>query len=86
VESLCSFSSTWARMMARLAAAILLVVALVPLAGCVTVRPEEKEYLAQPSMTFGAEGETGAQEARVFSNREASLTAGGASGGGCGCN
>ena len=54
--------------------------------GCVTVRPEEKEFLADPAMTFGADGQTKAQEEHVFSNREGSFGGGGVSGGGCGCN
>lgn len=56
------------------------------LAGCVTVRPEEREYLAEPAMTFGSEGEAGAHEAHVLSNREGSYGAAGVTGGGCGCN
>lgn len=54
--------------------------------GCVTVQPQDKEYLADPSMTFGSEGEVGAHEQHVFENREASYGARGVSGGGCGCN
>lgn len=53
---------------------------------CSTVRPEEKEFLAQPAMTFGSGGEEAAQEEHVISNREASFGGGGVSGGGCGCN
>lgn len=54
--------------------------------GCVTVRPEDKEFLADPAMTFGADGETASHEEHVFNNREASFGGGGVSGGGCGCN
>jgi hypothetical protein len=50
------------------------------------VRPEEKEFLAQPSMTFGSGGEDSAQEDHVISNREGSYGGAGVSGGGCGCN
>ena len=59
---------------------------LVALAGCATVRPEEKEYLAEPAMTFGAHGASQGQEEHVINNREGSFGAGGVSGGGCGCN
>jgi len=59
---------------------------LLALAACSTVRPEEKEFLAQPSMTFGSGGEDSAQEDHVISNREGSYGGGGVSGGGCGCN
>ncbi|MEM9191003.1 MAG: DUF4266 domain-containing protein [Myxococcota bacterium] len=54
--------------------------------GCVTVRPEDKEFLADPAMTFGSEGMREAHDEHVFSNREGSFGAGGVSGGGCGCN
>jgi hypothetical protein len=55
-------------------------------AGCVTVRPEDKEYLAEPAMTFGSDGTTRAHDEHVFSNREGSFGAGSVTGGGCGCN
>lgn len=54
--------------------------------GCVMVRPEERELLADPAMTFGSEGTSGAQEEHVLSNREGSYGAGSVTGGGCGCN
>ncbi len=60
--------------------------ALLGVAGCVTVRPEEREFLADPAMTFGSEGVAGAHEAHVLSNREGSYGAAGVTGGGCGCN
>ena len=56
------------------------------LGGCVTVRPEEREFLADPAMTFGSDGTAGAQEEHVLSNREGSYGAGSVTGGGCGCN
>lgn len=62
------------------------VVLLLVLSGCVTVRPAEREYLADPSMTFGAEGVTKAHEEHVFVNREGSYGGGTVTGGGCGCN
>ncbi len=73
-------------MVSRCFSSALLVAVLVGLGGCVTVRPEEKEYLAEPSMTFGSDGETLAHEEHVFANREGSFGGGGVSGGGCGCN
>jgi hypothetical protein len=54
--------------------------------GCVLVRPEEREFLADPGMTFGAEGSAMAQEEHVLSNREGAAGAGSVTGGGCGCN
>ena len=55
-------------------------------AACVTVRPEDKEFLSEPGMTFGSEGERGAHEEHVLSNREGSYGGTTATGGGCGCN
>ncbi|MCB9596298.1 MAG: DUF4266 domain-containing protein [Sandaracinaceae bacterium] len=54
--------------------------------GCVLVRPEQREFLAEPAMTFGSEGIAGEQEEHVLSNREGSAGAGAVTGGGCGCN
>ncbi|MAQ17390.1 MAG: hypothetical protein CMN30_21660 [Sandaracinus sp.] len=51
-----------------------------------TVRPEDKEFLAEPAMTFGSGGDARAQEEHVMGNREGSFGAGSATGGGCGCN
>jgi hypothetical protein len=66
---------------------VLLAVALAAVApGCVTVRPEQREFLADPSMTFGSGGQVTADEEHVLSNREGSYGAGGVTGGGCGCN
>lgn len=53
---------------------------------CVTVRPEQREILADPAMTFGAGGDAAAHEEHVLSNREGSIGGGGSTGGGCGCN
>lgn len=55
-------------------------------AGCVTVRPEQRQVLADPTMQFeSVPSETAARD-HVFENREG--TSGGSSvkGGGCGCN
>lgn len=60
--------------------------ALVLLSGCATVRPEDKEHLAEPAMTWGDEGIGEAQERHVLDNREGSTGGGSTSGGGCGCN
>lgn len=62
------------------------ILALLLASGCVLVRPEEREYLADPAMTFGSEGTAAAQEEHVLSNREGSYGAGQVTGGGCGCN
>jgi hypothetical protein len=63
-------------------------VLLLPLlaAACSTVRPEDKEYLAEPAMTWGGENLAGQHERHVLDNREGSTAGGSTSGGGCGCN
>jgi hypothetical protein len=68
------------------AIAFALVLTASGLGGCVMVRPEAREHLADPAMTFGGEGTAGAQEEHVLSNREGSYGAGAVTGGGCGCN
>ena len=55
-------------------------------ASCSTVRPEEKEYLAEPAMTWGGESIAQQHEQHVVENREGSSGGGSTSGGGCGCN
>jgi Domain of unknown function (DUF4266) len=62
------------------------VVLLLMAAGCAGVRPEEKEYLAEPAMSWGGEGLAEQHEKHVLDNREGSTGAGSTSGGGCGCN
>lgn len=71
----------------RIALLILIVALASALAGgCVMVRPEEREFLADPAMTFGSDGTAGAQEEHVLSNREGAYGGGATTGGGCGCN
>jgi len=53
---------------------------------CVNVRPEDKEHLAEPAMTFGDEGMSEQHEQNVLDNREGSTGGGPTRGGGCGCN
>jgi hypothetical protein len=55
-------------------------------AGCSTVKPQDKELLADPAMNYGAGGEALVQEEHVLANREGAAGAGRSSGGGCGCN
>lgn len=77
------YSSSGLRPAARV---LLFALALFALAGCATVRPEEKERLADPSMTFTSGGMARRHEEHVLDNREGSYGAGTARGGGCGCN
>lgn len=79
--SVCSSRLRAARGGLRLACALLTL-----LAACAGVRPEEKEHLAEPAMTWGDEGLTEAHEQHVLDNREGSVGGGETRGGGCGCN
>jgi hypothetical protein len=62
--------------------ALLLLVA--PLAACVSVKPYERELLAQPGMSFDTAKSDADQH--MLESREASFGGYGSSGGGCGCN
>jgi hypothetical protein len=68
----------------RAAAWIALIVSC--FAGCATVRPEDKEYLAEPSMTWSNSSLAARHEAHVIDNREGSTGGSKTKGGGCGCN
>jgi hypothetical protein len=59
---------------------------LLGLAACAGVRPEDKEHLAEPAMTWGDEGVSEQHEQHVLDNREGSTGGGETRGGGCGCN
>lgn len=66
--------------------ALLLATAACLLAGCATVRPEDRERLADPSMSFDSSAMAARQKQHVVDNREGSTGGGSAKGGGCGCN
>jgi hypothetical protein len=53
---------------------------------CATVRPEDKEYLAEPSMTWANTTMAARHENHVIDNREGSTGGSQTQGGGCGCN
>ena len=53
---------------------------------CSTVRPQDKELLADPAMSYATGGEAELHEEHVLTNREGAAGAGRTSGGGCGCN
>lgn len=55
------------------------------LSGCATVKPHEKELLADPAMVYGSGGQAVRQEEHVLDNR-AGASSSSASAGGCGCN
>jgi Domain of unknown function (DUF4266) len=56
------------------------------LAGCVTVAPQQRAILADPTMQFDAEAKHEAALRHAIENREGSMGGTGVSGGGCGCN
>lgn len=60
--------------------------AAVLLAGCATVRPWERETLAEPAMAEPIDPDAAAFDAHLDGARESALDVGTAGGGGCGCN
>lgn len=64
---------------------VLAVVASLASASCVTVKPQERAILADPSMQFESDPQA-AQVRHAIENREGSYGGAGVSGGGCGCN
>lgn len=56
------------------------------LAGCVRVRPHEREHLAHPAMRATVWPATARADQHVFSIREGTEGATAEGGGGCGCN
>lgn len=74
------------RVLRRVHQLVLCVGCIATSVACVTVRPEQRAVLADPTMQF--EGERGEEAARqhVLENREGSFGGGTVEGGGCGCN
>jgi hypothetical protein len=54
--------------------------------GCVTVRPEQRAILADPTMQFDNDSVDEAQLQHALENREGAFGGGSVKGGGCGCN
>lgn len=65
---------------------LLMAAMLFGISACAGVRPEDKEHLAEPAMSFGDEGMSEQHEQHVLDNREGSTGGGDTRGGGCGCN
>lgn len=59
---------------------------LLALASCVTVRPEQRAVLADPTMQFDNDPGDVAARDHVLENREGSSGGSSVKGGGCGCN
>jgi len=67
-----------------------LLVAALTVSGCSlskwTVKPHQRELLADKIMQLDAEPQERAAEEHVLANREGAIGGTGTSGGGCGCN
>lgn len=59
---------------------------LVGISGCQIVRPWERGHLARRDMSWDPDSLESTRRGHVYFSKEAALTAGGAGGGGCGCN
>jgi len=73
-------------MEARSMLKLVMLVFLLSLASCVTVRPEQRAVLADPTMQFDSDAGDGAARDHVLENREGSSGGTSVKGGGCGCN
>jgi hypothetical protein len=62
------------------------VLVVLALSACATVRPQDKEHLAEPSMAFSSGSAPTEHEQHVLDNREGASGGGTTRGGGCGCN
>jgi hypothetical protein len=56
------------------------------LAGCVTVKPQQRAVLADPIMQFEGDPHASAQLRHALENREGAYGGSGVAAGGCGCN
>src|SRR3954451_1916703 len=69
---------------------LLMIVAALAVGGCSmskwTVKPHQRELLADRIMQLDAEAQERAAEEHVLANREGAIGGTGTSGGGCGCN
>lgn len=66
--------------------AVLAVGLTLGLAGCVTVAPYQREYLASPAMNAELESGEADFQSHVYDSREGATGGHGSTGGGCGCN
>ena len=64
----------------------LLFLALLLGAGCVRVKPYERELLAKPTMTFQPDPYEDVLDLHMLEAREGAIGGYGSAGGGCGCN
>jgi hypothetical protein len=67
-------------------ASVVAALALVLAAGCMSVRPWEREMLARPDMAWDPDPLESARRGHVYFSKEATPPGGPGGGGGCGCN
>jgi len=68
---------------------LLLLATISLLPACVTVKPQQRSVLSDPTMRFGGDEHDQKERARLrhaLDNREGSFGGEGVAGGGCGCN
>lgn len=65
---------------------LIFLITVMLLSSCATVKPYEREYLADPIMEFGANKEEALLEMHFLLTREGSIGGYGGAGGGCACN
>ncbi len=70
----------------RLFLAVIAIASTACVTACVTVRPQERAMLADPTMQFEGDPQASAPLNHAIENREGSYGGSGVSGGGCGCN
>ncbi|HEX9654855.1 MAG TPA: DUF4266 domain-containing protein [bacterium] len=70
----------------RFTSFVLMLIALSCVIGCATVRPYEREFLADRIMSFEANREEVVMERHFIETREGSMGGYGGAGGGCACN
>ena len=66
--------------------ALLAILTVLTLGGCVSVAPYEREHLASPAMNTELEESEMDFQSHVFDAREGATGGHGSTGGGCGCN
>ena len=86
LASPCSFDAKLESDRNRWALRVLAAVVLCASSACATVRPEDKEYLAEPSMTWTNTSFAARHQSHIVDNREGSTGGSQTKGGGCGCN
>jgi hypothetical protein len=72
--------------MRRLAVLVALAAIAASSAGCVVLKPWERDLLARRDMAWEPDALEATREAHIYFSKEASMPGGSGGGGGCGCN